>query len=312
MYIHRKARTTPLSRLRIVEKIEAGAPVSQVAREAGISRQTAYKWLRRWRAGDLTLDDRAPVAKFQPRRVPHAIERAVEELRRVRRLLAWQIARTLGLARSTVIKVLRRLGLSRLSSLELPELKVRYEYAEPGQLVHIDIKKLGKFAEVGHRIHGDRRHKSRYIGWEYVYVCIDDASRIGYVEIRSREDRTNAAMFMRNAIMWFATLGISIERVLSDNGKVFRCFDFLTVLNQHEIRHLRTRPYRPCTNGKAERFIQTLLREWAYAIAYETSEARKAALPAWLDYYNQERPHSALKQQAPLLRLGACKQSAWS
>lgn len=307
MYIHRRARTTPLGRLRLVKKIEAGTPISQVAREAGISRQTAHKWLRRWRDGDLALDDRATIAKFQPRRVSHEVERAIEQLRRVRRLLAWQIGRALGIARSTVIKVLRRLGLSRLSSLELPELKVRYEYAEPGQLVHIDIKKLGKFSAVGHRIHGDRRLKSRYSGWEYVYVCIDDASRIGYVEIRSREDRTNAAMFMRNAIMWFATLGISIERVLSDNGKVFRSFDFLTVLNRHEIRHLRTRPYRPCTNGKAERFIQTLLREWAYAIAYETSEVRKGVLPAWLAYYNQERPHSALKQQAPLQRLDACQ-----
>src|SRR6185503_6298397 len=172
----------------------------------------------RWRAGDRTLNDRATIANFQPRRVPHSVERAIEELRRVHRLLAWQIARALGLARSTVIKVLRRLGLSRLTSLELPELKVRYEYAEPGQLVHIDIKKLGKFSEVGHRIHGDRRSSREHRGWEYVYVCIDDASRIAYAEIRSREDRTNAAMFMRNAIMWFATLGILIERVMSDNG----------------------------------------------------------------------------------------------
>ncbi len=187
------------------------------------------------------------------------------------------------------------------------ELKVRYEYAEPGQLVHVDIKKLGKFAVAGHRIHGDRAIRARRIGWEHVYVCIDDASRLAYVEIRAREDRVHTAAFMSNAIMWFACQGISIERVLSDNGKGFRCVDFLAVLSRHGIRHLRTRPYRPCTNGKAERFIQTLLREWAYAIAYDTSGERCAALPAWLDYYNQERPHSALTQQAPLQRLGACQ-----
>jgi transposase InsO family protein len=290
--------------------VAQGEPVAEVARRFGISRQTVYKWVRRAREGDGGLLDRRPIAKRFPSRLSFALERSIERLRRTQKLLGWQIARILELPRSTVIKVLKRLNLARLTDLKLPELVQRYEYREPGELVHIDIKKLGRFRRPGHRIHGDRTRRSLGSGWEHIYVCVDDATRAAFAQIRPAENRAEAAAFLTDAIAAFAAAGVRIQRVMTDNGKVFSSADFRSIESQLGIRHLWTRPYRPCTNGKAERFIKTLLREWAYGVAFESSEDRRAAFIAWLDYYNQDRPHSALKLQPPAFRLRLCQQPA--
>jgi transposase InsO family protein len=309
--MHPRAHTTPWARGQIVRRHEGGESVASLARAFGISRQTVYKWLRRWRLeGERGLMDRRPVAHRFPRQVPLLVERSIERLRRVRKLLGWQIARALELPRSTVIKVLKRLGLARLSDLALPELVQRYEYREPGQLVHIDIKKLGRFRRPGHRIHGDRTRRSMGSGWEHVYVCVDDATRAAFAQIRPAENADEAAAFLTDALVAFETAGVRIERIMTDNGKVFAARAFRAIEARVGIRHRWTRPFRPCTNGKAERFIKTLLREWAYGVAFESSEDRKAAFTAWLDYYNQERPHSALKLQAPASRLRLRQQPA--
>lgn len=303
MIMHPLARTTPLSRTQIVELVEAGHPVSSVARRFGISRQTVYKWLDRYaQGGPEGLHDRRPIAAHFPSKIRPALERQIARLRRSRRLLAWQIARALKLARSTVIKVLKRIGLPRLSSLELPRVIQRYEYARPGQLVHIDIKKLGRFNQIGHRIHGDRRRHSRRVGHEFVYVATDDASRYAYARIYEREDATTAARFFRHVIAAYGRRGVRIERIMTDNGKVFTSGEFQGVLARIAAKHILTPVYTPRWNGKVERFIQSMLREWAYAIAYRTSEERAAILPAWLRYYNQERQHSALNYFTPAYR----------
>lgn len=301
--MHPKARTTPLLRAEIVELIRAGTPVSSVARRFSISRQTIYKWLGRYaEGGGEALSDRRPIAAHFPSRVEASIERQIERLRRRRRLLAWQIAKILGMARSTVIKVLKRLGLPRLSSLELPLVTRRYEYARPGELVHIDIKKLARFEGIGHRIHGDRTVRSRRVGYDVVYVATDDASRYSYAQIYEREDGPTAAKFLRWVIATYARRGVRIERVMTDNGKVFTSFAFDGILAELGAKHILTPPFTPRWNGKAERFIQTMLREWAYAIAYRSSDERRAAFKAWLRYYNQERQHSALNYATPARR----------
>jgi transposase InsO family protein len=309
--MHPGARTTPCSRALIVRRHAAGESVTAIAHAFGVSRQTVYKWLRRWReCGDPGLLDRRPIAKHFPQKLPFAVERSIERLRRVDKLLGWQISRALGVPRSTVIKVLKRLRLARLSDLVLPELVQRYEYREAGELVHIDIKKLGKFRRIGHRIHGDNAVRSRGSGWEHVYVCIDDATRAAFAQIRPAENREEATAFLIDAIAAFKDAGISVQRVMTDNGKVFGAKSFRAVEQELGIRHLWTRPFRPCTNGKAERFIKTMLREWAYGVAFENSEDRRAAFIAWLDYNNQERPHSALKLQPPASRLRLCQRPA--
>jgi transposase InsO family protein len=219
-------------------------------------------------------------------------------------MLSREISTVLKMPRSTVIKYLKKLGLERLSKLELPLLIQRYEYANAGELVHIDIKKLGRFEKVGHRIHGVRnRIGHRAMGYDHVYVCVDDATRLAYLEVRPREDRFEAAAFLASAAAWFAHHGIRFVRVMTDNGKVFGSIPWRDVMSSLGARHIRTRPYRPRTNGKAERFIQSMLRECAYGIAFQTSDERREALVAWNRYYNQERPHSALKLLPPISRL---------
>jgi transposase InsO family protein len=225
------------------------------------------------------------------------------ELRRSRKLFAWQIALGLGMARSTVIRVLRRSGLQRLSSIAPPPTFKRYEFAAPGQLVHIDIKKLAKFETQGHRIDGVRHKANQGLGSEHVYVCVDDASRVAFVEVREREDRFEAAAFLRNAIRWFRARDVRIERVMTDNGKVFLSRDFRNEILLIGAKHHRTPMYTPRVNGKAERFIRTLLGECAYGIAFANSTERRAGLVAWNRFYNEERPHSALNYRPPASRL---------
>ena len=298
MNMHPLARTTPLIRAEIVVAVASGEPIAAVARRLGISRQTVYKWLRRAREGG-SLMDRPPVAHRFPTRVSRRLERAVGQLRRSDRLLGWQIADALSMARSTVIKILKRLGISRLKLIDPPRLTRRYEYARPGQLVHIDIKKLGRFRKPGHRVHGDRTQTSDGAGYDYIYVAVDDCSRRGSARRYEREDAICAADFLRRVILEYQRRGVTVGRIMTDNGKVFTSIAFQAVLAEFDVRHILTPPYTPEWNGKAERFIQTLLREWAYAIAYRNSIERLAALPAWLRYYNQDRQHSALNYCTP-------------
>lgn len=300
MIMHPLARTTPRSRLEIVQLVLGGTPAAAVARRFAVSRPTVYKWLKRFaEAGIPGLQDRPPIARRFPTRVSHALEARIERLRRKRRLLGWQIAAALDVARSTVIKVLKRLGLARLKDLDPPRLTQRYEYVRPGELVHIDIKKIARFEAVGHRFTGDRRRRSRCVGYDVVFVAVDDCTRRAEVHIYEDENADTAADFLSRVLRAYARRGVAIERVMTDNGKVFTSRLFQLVLSQAGVRHILTPPFTPQWNGKAERFIQTMLREWAYAIAYRDSFERNAALPAWLRYYNQDRQHASLNYLSP-------------
>jgi transposase InsO family protein len=207
--------------------------------------------------------------------------------------------------RSTVAAVLKRAGLSRIKDLDPPPKILRYEREHPGELIHLDIKKLGRIERIGHRIHGDRRTRVRGAGWEFVHVAIDDASRVAYIEVLANEQATTTAGFLRRALIFFRQHGIrKVERVMTDNGSAYVSHLFAALCAARSLRHIRTRPYRPCTNGKAERFIQTMLREWAYKHPYPSSKRRTAALARWLRYYNHRRPHGALNGQSPRSRVG--------
>jgi transposase InsO family protein len=259
-----------------------------------------YKWIRRYgQGGKEALEDRPPIALHFPNRIPRRLERRVASLRRSRGLLGWQIALALSMARSTIIKILKRLGMARLRDLQPPRLTQRYAYARPGELVHIDIKKLGRFHRAGHRIHGDRKQRSEGAGYDVLFVAVDDCSRLSKVRRYSFEDGVNAADFLRRVILEYQRRKVRVDRVMTDNGKVFTSRVFQEVLKEFGVKHILTPIYTPEWNGKAERFIQTLLREWAYAIAYSNSEERLSALPAWLRYYNQERQHTSLNYRTP-------------
>jgi transposase InsO family protein len=224
---------------------------------------------------------------------------------RRQRFTGKQIARDTGVSPATVSRVLRRLGLSRLRDLEPAQPVRRYERQRPGELIHIDIKKLGRFNRVGHRITNDRagQSNSRGVGWEFVHVCIDDASRIAFSKVMSNERQGCAVAFLKAAVAYYASLGITVERVMTDNGSCYKSFAFRRACQRLALRHIRTKPYTPKTNGKAERFIQTALREWAYAKAYDTSRQRAAELPAWMHRYNWHRPHGSIGDQPPISRL---------
>ena len=246
--------------------------------------------------------DRTSVAHRRPHRTRARLEHWIVGLR-ARRLSGPAIAHRTGIPRATVGNVLRRHGLGRLPPLQPRPLVRRYERARPGELVHVDTKALGRIAAVGHRIHGDRTTRVRGIGWEHVHVCIDDASRLAYSEVLGTNQQQDAVAFLERAVTWFATRGVQIERVMSDNGSAYVARSWAAACERLALRHLRTRPYTPRTNGKAERFIQTLLREWAYAKPYATSARRRRALRPWLRYYNHRRPHAALRDRAPITRL---------
>lgn len=304
MNVHENARQTPRGRVLMVEKIELGASVRQAAADAGVSERTAHRWLTRWRSGDRDLRDRSSAPRSCPHRLAGAQVERITELRR-QRLTGPAIARRLGLARSTVGLVLRRLGLNRLALLEPRLPVVRYERQRPGEMIHLDIKSLGRFERIGHRISGDRtgQSKSRGIGWDHLHVAIDDASRLAYTEVLPSLGREDATAFLTRALDWFARLGVQVERVMTDNGSAYRSGLFAQALQQAGIRHVRTRPYTPRTNGKAERFIQTSLREWAYAKPYPTSHLRNQAISQWTDAYNLTRPHAGIAGSSPFQRL---------
>jgi transposase InsO family protein len=303
--LHPNAKTTPRTRKLIIERVQhEGWDVESVAEAAGVSTRTVWKWVRRYREEGLDgLDDRPCKLHRSPSSTPPSLVRRIEKLRR-QRMAAFAIARTLGMARSTVCAVLVRLGLNRRRVLEPKEPANRYERARPGELIHLDIKKLGKIKRIGKRIHGDRSIRSRGAGWEFVHVCIDDHSRVSYVEILADERKETAAGFLKRAVAWFAELGVRVERVLTDNGSCYVSAHFRETCAELGVTPKRTRPYRPRTNGKAERLIQTLLREWAYAKPYHTSGWRQRALKTWVRFYNNVRPHGSLGGRPPATRIG--------
>ena len=306
MNIHKNARTTPYSRAEIVRRVTVlGEAPKAVAAAFGVSKRTVAKWLARHRAeGEAGLADRSSRPHCMPSATPADVIEQVIALRR-QRLCGKQIAKNLGLSPATVSRILRKARLSRMRDLDPPEPVRRYERKHPGELIHIDIKKLGRFDRVGHRITGDRhgQSNSRGIGWEFVHVCIDDASRIAFSQVLGDEKKQSAIAFLHAAIAYYASLGITVTRVMTDNGSCYKSFAFKDACKALGLRHIRTKPYTPKTNGKAERFIQTSLREWAYARAYPTSEHRKQALQSWLHNYNWHRPHGSLQSMPPISRL---------
>ena len=305
MQLHGNAKLVPSTRLLLVTRVLAEDwKVADVAAAQGVSQRTVYRWLARWRAGDRRLVDRSSAPKRVPRRTPRAVEALIERLRRLR-MTSTRIAARLHMAVSTVGAVLVRLGLNRLSRLEPPEPANRYCRRHPGELIHVDVKKLGRFRTPGHRVTGRGQGRNRRVGWEYCHVAIDDTTRLAYVEILNDERTPSCVGFLRRALSWFAARGVHVQRVMTDNGAGYRSTAHAATCAELGIRHLRTRPHRPRTNGKAERFIQTTLREWAYAAVYQSSDQRALALGPWLDYYNQRRPHGALGHQPPAARLRA-------
>jgi transposase InsO family protein len=279
--------------------------VARAARAAGVSRQTAYKWLNRFQeAGEGGLRDRSSRPRRIPIRTPQKTVRRMERLRR-RRKAAWEIAAELGVPISTVSRHLQQLGLGRIWRLEeADDPPQRYEHRAPGDLFHIDAKKLARIEAIGHRIHGDRSRRCYGAGWEVVFVCVDDHTRLAYAEVLPAESAKHATAFFRRALAWFDSLGIRCRRLLTDNAKCYaESKAFRAFCDEQGIRQSFTRPYTPRTNGKAERFIQTLKRRWAYRHAYRTSALRAASLRPWVTHYNHRRPHRSLGKGTPMARL---------
>jgi transposase InsO family protein len=309
MDIHKNARTTRHSRMLMVQRLASGWTLAAVAQAQGVTARTVRKWRDRFAAtGTAGLADRSSRPHRSPTRLGRQVEEEIETLRR-QRMTGPAIARRLSRPVSTVGVVLRRRGLARLHVLDPRPAIIRYERERPGELLHIDIKKLGRVDGVGHRITGERtgqsnrRSAGRGLGWEYVHVAVDDASRLAYTELMPDERQESAVAFTRRAVAWFARHGVRIERIMTDNGSAYKSFAFRDLLGEQSIRHKRTRPYTPRTNGKAERFIQTSLREWAYAEPFLTSADRAAAMLPWITNYNHCRPHSALGGKTPISRL---------
>lgn len=314
MNLHANHRTCPSSRLLLCRRVlEEGWTVDQAAGAAGCSARTAANWLRRFRDGDRELLDRSSRPRRSPSRLPHQRVRAIEVLRRLR-MTAAEIAEVLDLPLSTVSLWLKRIGLGKRSRLEPLEAPNRYERRHPGELVHVDIKKLARISArgAGHRVL-DSRHsqysarvegrQTRFTGYEYLHVMIDDHSRLAYAELLDDLTAACAISFLRRAVAWFAERGVQVQSVMSDNGSCYTAHAYAAALHQLGIKHVRIRPYRPRTNGKAERLIQTLLNEWAYARIYGSSDERAAALALYLDRYNYRRRHGSLGHQPPASRL---------
>jgi transposase InsO family protein len=307
MNMHKNARLTPLGRERIVRQVESGQTPEDVSETAGVCSRTVRKWVERYRREGLAgLQDRSSRPHRLRRPTPQTVIEEIERLRR-QRWTGKQIAAQVGVSPATVSRVLRRLGLNKLNALEPAEPVRRYERENPGELIHIDIKKLGRIGSVGHRITGRQtgvvnRHLG--IGWEYVHVCIDDASRVAFVQVMANQRKESAVAFLEAAVAYYRNLDLRIERVMTDNGSCYRSKTFRAACKRLGLRQIFTRPYTPRTNGKAERFIQTALREWAYACAYQNSDQRTAELSDWLHRYNWHRPHASLKANTPISRLG--------
>jgi transposase InsO family protein len=318
MKVHANAPLGPKGRLIMVRRVlEQGWSLAAAAEAAGVSGRTCSKWLARYRAeGEAGLLDRSSAPRSVPHRTSEPLVEAIVMLRRLR-MTAADIAECLPIALSTISAVLLRVGLGKLSRLEPPEPPNRYERRHPGELLHIDIKKLGRIptGRAGHRVHGNRAlqrnptktnaagQRELQIGWEYVHVCVDDATRLAYAEVLPDEKATSAVAFLRRALAFYRRHGIRTQRVMTDNGSAYRSTVHAFACRTLGVRHLRTRPYRPRTNGKAERFIRTLIARWAYGAIYGSSRERTAALDGWLWTYNHRRPHGSLGHQPPTARL---------
>jgi transposase InsO family protein len=299
MKTHRSAKTNVYQRQLLIRRVrQQGWTQRRAAEAAGVSVRTVAKWLARDRTA---LADRSSRPHQQPRRTPAMHEAAIVALRRTR-ATAWQISRALKMPRSTVTRVLARVGLNRLALLDEAQPVQRYEWPHVGDLLHVDLKRLGRVAGVGHRIHGDRRRRARRVGWEYLHVAIDDATRLTYAEVLAAADASTCAAFLARTVRWFQRRGIRIRRLLTDNAMAYHARAIRHVCRMWRIRHRYTRPYRPQTNGKAERMIQTLLREWAYRLPYRSSARRTAALNPFLRFYNHRRPHASLGRRSPWTR----------
>jgi transposase InsO family protein/transposase-like protein len=318
MKVHANAPLGPKGRLVMVERVlEQGWSLAEAAAAAGVSDRTCRKWRDRYLAeGEAGLGDRSSVPRSIPHRTSEELVAVIAALRRLR-MTGAEIAFCLGMAPSTVSAVLQRIGLGKLSRLEPPEPPNRYERARPGELVHVDVKKLGRIpaGRAGHRVHGNRGlqrsprkrdaagRDRKLVGWEYVHVCVDDATRLAYVEVLADEKAVTAVGFLKRAITFYRRHGIHVERVMSDNGSAYRSTIHAVACRGLGLRHLRTQPYRPRTNGKAERFIRTLLGGWAYGAIYGSSRERTTALDGWLWTYNHRRPHGSLSHKTPIARL---------
>ena len=304
MELHGNARLAPFTRELICRRVEEeGWTAEEAADAAGCSERTVYRWLVRWRAGE-PMTDRSSAPHVVANRTPDRVVARIEQLRRLR-WTSTRIAAALKMAVSTVGAVLRRIGLHRLSRLEPPEPPNRYCRRHPGELIHVDVKKLGRFSRPGHRVTRQRNGVNRNYkaGWEFVHVAIDDTSRVAYVEVLADEKGPTCVAFLERAIAWFADHDVRVQRIMTDNGAGYRSKIHAAAIARLGIKHLFTRPYRPRTNGKAERFIQTLLRECAYGQAFTSSAHRRRSLRRWVTYYNCRRPHSALGHQPPISRL---------
>lgn len=303
MNIHSRAKSCPFSRALFVERVHSGMPLLQASVMAGFSERTGHKWLKRFKEeGDAGLRDRSS----QPHRLArsHELGLVVEAVGRRRRgQAAVRIALELGVPRSTVGFWLRKAGISQASALQDKEPPNRYEHSAPGDLLHLDTKKLANFHQVGHRITGNRSKHSRGAGYQVLHVCNDDHSRACYMEMLPDEKKDTTASFLQRALLHFQAQGITVRKLLTDNGSAYRSKEFKAMREAYGLKHARTRPYRPRTNGKAERLIQTALREWAYGPTWQSSNERNQALSAWLHFYNHHRPHSALGGQPPVTRL---------
>jgi transposase InsO family protein len=308
---HKNARLTPKGREQLVHcVVEDGLSCAAAARKYNTTPKTVTKWVKRFRAEGVDgLRDRSSRPLSSDSQTPQATCDAVEVLRR-QRYTGKQIARELGISPATVSRILRRRGLNKLSALEPAEPVRRYEREKAGELIHLDIKKLGRIGSVGHRITGRQSgviNRHHGIGWEFVHVCIDDASRVAFVQVMADQRKESAVAFLEAAVAYYAKLGVRSERIMTDNGSCYRSKTFRAACTRLGLRQIFTKPYTPKTNGKAERFIQTALREWAYARAYQTSDQRSAELVTWLHRYNWLRPHASLKANAPISRLGLTK-----
>jgi len=313
MDIHKNARLTPHGRAWIVGLALSGQTPKVIAGTVGVCPRTVLKWVRRYRLeGEAGLRDRSSRPHRLRRPTPASVVAQIESLRR-QRWNGLQIAREVQLSPATVSRILKRLGLNKLSALEPAAPVRRYEREHPGELIHLDIKKLGRIDGIGHRITGNRagqsnrRARGEGLGWEFVHVAIDDASRIAFARVMANEKKRSATAFLRAALSYYQSLGIKVQRVMTDNGSCYKSFAFRRACKRFNLKHIRTKPYTPKTNGKAERFIQTALREWAYPIAYTKSAHRTQALPIWLHRYNWHRPHTALNAMTPISKLVLAK-----
>jgi len=304
MNMHKNARLTVVRRIEMVRDMtERGLSPGAAGAAHGVSAPTARKWLGRYLAeGEAGLLDRSSRPARCPRAIAGATALAIRELR-LRRLTQARIAASLGVSKSTVGRVLARAGLSRLRDLEPSEPVLRYEHAHPGELVHLDTKKLGRIERLGHRITGNRRDSVEGAGWEFLFVAVDDHARIGFTELYPDERKPSAVQFLQNTVAYFRSLSVRVRRVLTDNGSAFRSTAFAKACRRLGLKHSFTRPYRPQTNGKAERFIQSALREWAYGIPYHHSSERADMLDRWTHHYNWHRPHQGIGGLAPMTRL---------